>query len=343
MKNMFPFALLALCASLALPAAAQTVEELRQQLEAQRAINEALRERVQELERQLSGAEQPKLRPLEPGRAVIAEPETPEAATAIQEALVARGLVLLPAGSFRVSPGFSWTHSGSEANRTRSDTYAASLALQAGLPWGLMFSASIPYVYRDTVFGSNSGFGDLSLGLSKKLNDQTDGVPSFVASLGYQERTGEDPFARIPIGSGFRALSARLSAIQRLDPVAIYGNVSYTHPFGRDITATNILGEQNFVGRINPGRSFGLGFGASLAATPDVTLDGGVSMFFVRGTEVDSAAAGSFRLPRATIAFLTLGSGFIISRDLALLIQAGAGATKDSPDFFLSVSLPYRF
>jgi hypothetical protein len=343
MKRSLRIALIAACAGVALPAAAQTVDELRQELDAQRAINAQLRQRLEQLERQLSGAEPPALRPLEPGRAVAAEPETPEGATAIQEALVARGLVLLPRGSFRLAPGLSWLHSGSDALRSRSDTYSASLALQAGLPWGMMFSANAPYVHRDTALGSNSGPGDFSFALSKKLTEDTERLPSFVATLNYRERTGKDPFARIPIGFGFRGLGARLSALKRLDPVALYGEVSVFHVFGRDVSADNLLGEARFAGRISPGNNYGFSLGASLAATPDITFDAGLSMAFVRPTEVNSAAFGTYRLPKATVGFFTLGSGFILGRNLSLLLSVAAGVTNDSPDFMLSVSLPYRF
>lgn len=343
MKTLGGIILLTLCVSVAVPAGAQTVEELRQQLEAQKAINERLRQRVEQLEGQDSDGQRPALRPLEPARAATTEAETPEATTAILEALVARGLVLLPPESYRFGSGLSWSHSGSEANRTASDDYTARFTLQGGLPRNMMFSASVPYAYRDTASGSNSGVGDLFFVLSKELTEHTEGRPSLVASLGYQERNGKDPFAQVPIGSGFRALSARLSAIKRLDPVALYGDITYTYPFGRDVRAQNVFGEETFLGHVNPGPVYGLGLGASLAATPEISLDAELSLAFVGSTEVDSSTAGSFRVPKATVAFLTFGSGFVLTRRLSLLMSASAGATKDAPDLILSVNLPYRF
>lgn len=336
-------AVLALAVAVAAPAIAQSQDELTQQLEAQKALNEQLRKRVEELERMLSGSPPtPALRPLQQDLAVI-EPESAESTTAIEEALVARGLVLLPPGSFRATPGFDWTHAGSNAARTRSDTKTGSLTLQAGLPLGMMLSASAPYVHRSTSFGSNRGVGDVSLGLSKKLTDESGRLPAFVASLTYFHDNGADPFKPVPIGFGFRAINASVSALKRIEPVALYGRASYTHVFARSVSADNLLGESAFTGRIEPGASWGYRLGASLAATPEITLDASLSGSFIRETHVRSDAAGNFTLPKSTLVFLNLGAGFILTRNLSLLISASAGATDDSPDAIFSVSLPYRF
>jgi len=329
----------------ALPLQAQTTDELRQQLEAQKTLNEQLRRRVTELEQQLSGrtpSEQPALRDL--GRApVTSAPETPETTTAIKEALVARGLVLLPSGSYRLIPGFGWTYSASNALRTRSDGYAGSLGVQAGLPAGMMLSASVPYLYRNTSIGSNRGMGDWSVNLAKQLVDETDRSPSLVASLGYQDNSNKKAFDPVSIGSAFPVVSARLSALKRLDPVAIYGDISHAHPYAKYVNADNLLGEAKFSGRIAPGSTAGMSFGASLVATPEITFDAGVTYSFVGGTRVDSTALGSYGLPRARVGFFTLGAGFLVSKNLSLLISAGAGLTEESSDFFLSFALPYRF
>jgi hypothetical protein len=249
----------------------------------------------------------------------------------------------LPPGSFRATPQITWAHSGADRFRTRSDSYIGSLTGQAGLPLGMMLSAFAPYTYRNTSFGSNSGVGDFVLELSKKLNNESDRLPSFVASLTYSDDNGDDPFEPIPIGFGFRTLSGSLSALKRIDPVALYAGVSYTHPYSKNVNTDNLLGEQSFSGRIAPGDAWSYRLGASLAATPDISLDASLSVAFVQGTEVRSDAVGRYTLSRSTIATLNLGAGFILSKDLSLLLSASAGATDDSPDFIFSIALPYRF
>jgi len=325
----------------ALPVTAQTENELRQQLEAQKAINEQLRKRVERLE----GTEpspMPALRSLEQ-RPIQITQETPEATTAIQEALVSKGLVLLPPGSFRIGPAFDWVHARSDFPRERSDNYTGSLTIQAGLPKGMMLTFNAPYSYRDTDSGSSSGVGDLYLALSKTISNESESMPSLVASLGYSHNNGKDPFGQVPIGFGFRVLSGSLSALKRFDPFALYGSLSYSYAYARNISTENFLGESSFNGRVSPGDSWGYRLGTSLAATPQITLDASVSGSFVSKSEVRSSASGSYKLPDATVGFFNLGSGFVITKNLSLLINASAGVTKDSPDLIFSISLPYRF
>jgi hypothetical protein len=336
-------ALLVLAAAVTLPAAAESESELRQQLEAQKALNTQLRQRIETLERQLSGTEpSPALRAPQAARAQL-EPESVEGTTAIEEALLSRGLILLAPGSFRLTPRFSWTHTGSDSYRSRSDSYSGSLAGQAGLPLGMMIGAFVPYTHRNTSVGSNSGFGDLAIELSKKLNNESERMPSFIASLGYSHDSGDDAFEAIPVSFGFRTLTGSLSALKRIDPVALYGSLAYTHAFEKDVRAENLLGERRFSGRIAPGDVWAYRLGASLAATPDISLDASLSWAFVEGTQVRSDATGHRSLSRSTVAMLNLGAGFILTRELSLLLSASVGATDDSPDYSFSVALPYRF
>jgi hypothetical protein len=95
--------------------ASDSVEALRQQLAAQKAISAQLRARVDALERQLA-AGKPGSGPVVLGLdANAAKPpvESDVANTAIEEALVGKGLVLLPTGTFRFTPSATWSHDGS--------------------------------------------------------------------------------------------------------------------------------------------------------------------------------------------------------------------------------------
>lgn len=322
---------------------AQDEEELRQQLEAQKALNEQLRKRVEELERELQGAPPtPALQSVE-NQLGVAEPESEEGRTAIEEALGAKGLVLLSKGEFRLTPELVWIHSGSNVIGTDSDIYRAVLTLQAGLPQGMMVSAAVPYVSRDTSAGSNNGFGDMSLSLSKTLTRESERLPSFVATLAYLHDNGEDPFESVPIGFGFRVLTGTVSAVKSMEPVVLYGSVSYSHPDSKSVSADNLFGEPSFSGKLAPGDTWAYRLGASLAATPDLTLEASLSGSSSQGMVVDSDTAGRFTLANTTLAFFNLGTALTLAKNLSLLVSASAGATKDSPDFILSASLPYRF
>ena len=324
------------------PLFADEASDLRQQLEAQKAINAQLRQRIDALERAAAGLPPPALAAPAP-RAPASEVESEATTTAIEEALVAKGLVLLPAGSFRIAPGFAWQHTGADALSTRSDTYTASVSAQAGLPFGLMASAYVPYLHRRTSIGSNSGAGDFSLGLARALVDETARTPALIASVNYLHDSGEDAFGDVALGSGFRYAAVGLSALKRADPLALFGSLAYTHGFSRRVVADALFDAATFSGRIEPGDAWNWRLGVSLAATPEITLDASLSGAFVDGAEVQPDGGEHFTLARSTVALVNMGAGFILGRKVSLLVSAAAGVTDDAPDFVFSASLPYRF
>jgi hypothetical protein len=323
----------------------EDIELLKRQLSAQQAINQQLRNRVEMLEQQLALND-------ETGTQVMlsldANAETPpvdskseDAITAIDEALVSKGLVLIPTGAFRLTPSVSWNHNGTGSDRR--DTYVAGLTMEAGLPWGMAASVRVPYVYRDYDFGSNEGLGDISLGLSKRINNETEYLPSFVARLGYNHDNGKDAFDPISVGSGFRSWSASLSAVKRFDPIVVYGGISYESAWDERATLRFQDGTQYFKGKIDPGKVYGLNAGISLAATPEISVDAGLSFSFVDETRLKDDSGFSVKTDRRNVGYITLGSAFLLARNLSLSINAGAGVTEDASDFILSVALPYRF
>lgn len=304
------------------------IATLRQQLAAQKAINEQLRARVETLERQLAAA-----RPSESivlgldADAPKPPVESDSANTAIEEALVSKGLVLLPVGDVRLTPRLTWSHDGSGDERYQS--IISALSLEVGLPGGLATALHLPYVWRDYPEGRNDGAGDLALSLSKKLTRETERWPSFVLRLDYTQDSGGDAFEPVPIGNGVQSLGVTLSAVKRIEPLALYGHLSYTQAWSDSF--------------IEPGDLYGVGFGVSLAATPEISLDAGLSFDFIAGDDFERPDADAYRTDFATAGYLELGADFVLYKDLFLTLSAAVGVTEDANDFIFSVALPYRF
>jgi len=330
------------------------LDVLRQQNAALESINQKLRQRVQELEQRMTDYDKDEQLALTPWEAteemaILPETEREEATTAIEEALISKGLVLIPYGRFRYTPAFSWSHSGSGSDT--SDSYAFSHSLAYGLPWGMSISAGLLYVWRDTPNGSNDGVGDSLFSLKKKLTNESESFPSLVASLNYTHDSGVDTFTPVSIGSGFRSLRAGLSASKRFDPVVYYGRFFYNHVFEESVTFSppawiatkdgDILFES---GDISPGDGYGLSLGVSLAVTPRISLDSSVSLNYKESTQyAPNGYDVTFESSTQTIGYFSLGTGVKLTKDLFLSISALAGVTDDSADFFFSTAMPYRF
>jgi hypothetical protein len=319
---------------------------LRQQLKAERAINEQLRRRVEELNQQLKASGEVEKDPTslvgwdaEPEMAQM--PQIKDFRSALDEALVVRELVLLAPGVFQFNPSFSWAHDGS--GDKRRDSYIIVAELQAGLPLNFAASLRVPYVKRDYAIGSNDGIGDISFGLRRKLNKETNILPSLVARIDYTHDTGSDAFRPVAVSSGFRSIAGGISLLKRLDPVAMSGIITYNHAFEQSVTSINIGEGQLFKGQIERGDLLTLGLKISLAATPDISMDAGLTLFFQDRTRFSDDEDTAFRSPSTQAGYINIGFGAILTRKTYLLFSTAGGITDDAVDSILSVSLTYRF
>jgi len=87
--------------------------------------------------------------------------------------------------------------------------FTTTANFDAGLPWGMAAGISPPYIWKNYEYaGTNSGTGDFSVFLAKKMNNETESLFSFVAKLSYTPDSGADTFAIPWIGSGFSSYTA---------------------------------------------------------------------------------------------------------------------------------------
>lgn len=243
-----------------------------------------------------------------------------------------RGNVVLGAYVAEITPSVFWSHSGSDAAGSTDDLIGTALDARVGLPGGWMVGGRAPLLYRSrSGSGDNTGIGDISAEVWKEITGQDGAWPSLVGSLRYTAPTGEDfSDTPVPLGSGFHRVAGRLSAVKSVDPVAFFGDISYTHNFTRSFDGVEI--DRRGV--------FGVGAGATLAVTPDISASAGLSFAFEGAADRDgSKISGS----GTTVGVVDLGLGIVLSKDVFLNFTGAFGITDDSPDVFLGVSLPVRF
>ena len=96
---------------------------------------------------------------------------------------------------------------------------------------------------------------------------------------------------------------------KRFNPIVYYGAVSYSHTWDENLSVDN----EEF--RVQPGDQYGLNMGASLAVTPSIYVDAGLSLIYVDGTEYEldngpTATGSSF-----TVGYFNLGTGVLLARN----------------------------
>lgn len=316
------------------PAFAATATELEEQLSLQVEINKLLKARIRQLEAEVSAYRtdasnssviQPRLGPPPEDLASLDESDS-----ALDETLIQRGSAVLRPWQVQITPGLSWSHSGSGAATLNNVT--AGIAGRFGLPGDWMVGLALPYVaHASNSMGHNHGFGNWTAGVWKQFVSSGAHHPSVVGSLFYSAPIEENKFnTPVPTGSAFHAVTANLSVTQRIDPIAFFGDVYYSHSFEREFANLNR----------QPGDIFGVGVGASLAVTPRISLQTGIDVAFARRErEQGFALPGTER----TAGAVNLGVGFILGKGTYLSLSGQFGVTDDAPDLVLGASLPIRF
>jgi hypothetical protein len=308
---------------------AQTVEQLKAELAVKNAEIARLKSRVRQLETTSAAP----VRAMAPPTYVPPPPPSPEEAAAedraLEQALVSEGALVLPRGTYELTPEFSWAHWDSVTNPTLNNTYTASAGFRMGLPWRSQVSLEVPYVWNDFGKGGTSdGLGDAGVLFTKELIGNAYDVPVLLGSVGWTSPTSRACCTGpIPYVSGFQG---GLTAVKRLDPLVAFAGVSYYSQISGDVAGTTF----------DPSDVIGTRLGASLAVTPTTSITTGVNLSFLTDTQ-----SGRLPGPRPddVLASVDIGFNTLLWQRTFLNVTGQFGLTGDIPDFRLITSVPIRF
>ena len=262
-------------------------------------------------------------------------------------------------------------------DQVTSDIYSAEPTLNVGLTDRLFLNAGIPYLFRTSNFrsggaGGNAsglveetvhykGFGDMTAGASYRLFRETASQPDIVINARVKVPTGANPYGvelrevtssqgnlyvpeRLSTGSGVWGASVGVSALKTLDPMVVFGSVTYFRNFPRDfVDIDEAVGDQP--GRVDVGNAYQVGAGIAFALNEKSSISASYTQRIVEQSKIRregqdwQGIIGS----QANVGFVNLGATFALNQKLSLISTVGIGLTEDSPDMAVSVRLPYRF
>ncbi len=347
------------------------VEQLNEALEERDAVILELLERVKALEAQLQvsdsppPAQAPKRAELEVAT-LSAEEELDEvdrlAQSALERTLIQAGGLLLPAGSFEIQPGLSYSLITANtvdidclliadilcigdinSKRFRRESYLTDWTFRLGLPWDMQLDARVPWGYeRSTaVFGDGQReilekmeLGDVSIALSKQLLREEGWKPGVLGELRWKGRSGGDPFDQgdgsLALGTGFDDLTLGFSFVKVRDPLVLFGNLSYTYSFEDD---------KPELGEVQPGDGYEAQLGMALALNLETSLNFSWNQGWYERTRVnDEPLAGTSRRPGT----LGIGATYVPSPGHNIDFNVAFGLTDDAPDVEARLSFPWR-
>lgn len=324
------------------------MEDLQLQLRERDAEIQRLRQRITELEGQPRGSGAPTTPATNApsGPLVFPAPAAPGAVADVEEgdralerALVRQGGLLLSSGVMEIEPNFQYSHQSTESNSFRRDGYGPAIAGRVGLPWQSQLDVSVPYVFERRSSNSGSsrsdGIGDVSLGLSHQFINDSEGVPAIIGSVGYTFATGDNTLfsnftSPVGHGAGFDSAQAGFAVVKRVDPLVYFGSYTFSHSFS---------GEQGG-NSVDLGNSHGVRMGTLLAASPFTSLRAAFNLTFFDKTEFNGRRLSGTDEPSALV---ELGAAVLVTPTGLLDVGVGAGLTRSSPDFRITVAYPIRF
>ena len=98
-------------------------------------------------------------------------------------------------------------------------------------------------------------------------------------------------------------------------------------------------GTTEFLGEVEPGNVFGVNFGMGLALNERASFSLGVDVSSIGRTKINGAVAPSS--VRTQLASLVLGYSHRLREQRTINLAVGAGLTRDTPDFTLTMRMPF--
>ncbi|PAW12048.1 transporter [Vibrio sp. V1B] len=245
----------------------------------------------------------------------------------------------------------------SDADRT---TVTVGLTARYGLTNATELEVRLPYVYRNDQIatrpiqdGSNAdvvnttidggGMGDVELAIRHQFN--FDSAPYWVGGLRVKSDTGRSPydvsidegsnsFSDVPTGSGFWSFEPNISMIYPTDPAVLYASLSYIYNLEENVTVGDTKAD------VDLGDTIALAGGMGFAVNPDLSFSLGLSHKTILKSKVNGSSADDAKLLQLDA--LTLGVNYAFSPRASLNVSAQAGLTEDTPDFQLTIRVPFN-
>lgn len=247
------------------------------------------------------------------------------------------------------------THTLADIEQHANHTLTNSIFIDYGLLDNLTFNTNLPFVYKYDRTGTDDGkeltdIGDVSVGFQYQPLKTTVGKLAAILYGGYTIPTGRSPYeiniaTELPSGNGYASARLGVSLSKTVDPVVVYGNLSYAHNFDAEgLNQSRRVGEVTMVlHEVDPGDQISLGLGFGYAMSYNVSLNLGYQ-YTHRSTYTYSWTDGSKSESGDTASSLvTIGTGWRYSPSTSLYMKVGIGLTNNDPDFIFSLRIPFNF
>ena len=281
--------------------------------------------------------------------------------------LTAVGLeyVLRREGSLGITYGASYSYNSTDilenaktnliVDHTSNHCLINSVNVQYGLFNNLTTTAGIPFVYKWDQQSTSSernatDIGDVSFGLQWQPLPTSTGRASYILNTSITIPSGISPYKidvdeALSTGSGFYSALMELSISKPIDPIMVFGSVSYnyTHEITGLNQPRNGPNDASALQAVSPGDTIGGSMGIAYALSYQMTLH--LSCHYSHTTSYEFEwHGGEFNdTGTSTAASINIGTGWKLSPESSANITVGIGLTDCTSDFTLAFSMPFNF
>jgi hypothetical protein len=274
---------------------------------------------------------------------------------ALDRSLVQTGALLLPFRQMELQPFFNYSRRDNDfpslvandlgqligvrtANVQRNE-FDTGLFFRAGLPFESQLELRLPtrIVNQTNIIPqgatnvmdtsrTGAALGDISVGIAKTLLHEDGWLPDLVGRFTWDSASGKITDNNVLMGTGFNDFRVSMTALKRQDPLAFTSQFDYQTTLKKNDTER--------------GDQYSFSLGASLAASPYTSLSLNLQQIWRQKTQIANFNVPGSGDPQSIMSF---GLATRVSRQLFFIVNGGIGLTDSSPDYVISVALPYRF
>jgi hypothetical protein len=273
-----------------------------------------------------------------------------------EEMLLRQEKVLIPKGGFETEFNLTYVDINNSAvflgpDKVRSITMpftvrygiTNNLASLIRVPFTMNWRETQPDVMKPTHTSGNSGIGDLSFGLNYQILDENYNMPAMMLSFMTKSDTGESPYQTPPneesLGTGHWVLTPGISIIRTIDPIILFGSLSYDYTLPRTIDRPEDFESDKNRVEVKPGDSINFSYGTGLCLNEKVTLSFNIMGSFIFRERIDNQLISETQTPFYFSSILD----YMLSNVSYIEPSALFGITNDAKNLSLSLSYVYKF
>jgi hypothetical protein len=174
-----------------------------------------------------------------------------------------------------------------------------------------------------------SGLGDVSFGMQYQIFTERAVRPALMVYLLGASDTGKGgfllPYTQTPLGSGFWQINPGVSFVKTVDPVVLFGSLSYTHFFDKS--------------GFQPGEAVNPILGVGFAVNDEIAISFKLAGSIITRPQFHGQEFGETLSPFSF--YFTLDK--YITNNSYLEPSVGIGLTSDAPDFIFGLTYVYRW